>query len=171
MIMKKWHSYFSKILFFRERSATIVNYTSEKARMFIPFFTVAGFDSSSSELDSSELDSSFFAGGFLAGVTEISQWDDHEKVAFLFFKNVPFSRSATSINYTSEKAGMFIPFFTVAGFASSSSELDSSELDSSFFAGGFLAGVAEISQWDDYEKLAFLFFKNSSFSRKACHQC
>ena len=36
---------------------------------------------------------------------------------------------------------MFIPFFTVAGFASSSSELDSS-----FFAGGFLAGVAEISQ-------------------------
>ena len=66
---------------------------------------------------------------------------------------------------------MFIPFFTVAGFDSSSSELDSSELDSSFFAGGFLAGVAEISQWDDYEKLAFLFFKNSSFSRKACHQC
>ena len=71
--MKKWHSYFSKILFLRERSTTIVNYTSEKARMFIPFFTVAGFDSSSSELDSSELDSSFFAGGFLAGVTEISQ--------------------------------------------------------------------------------------------------
>ena len=43
---------------------------------------------------------------------------------------------------------MFIPFFPVGGFASSSSsELDSSELDSSFFAGGgFLAGAAEISQ-------------------------
>ena len=87
MIMKKWHSYFSKILLFQERWQTNVNYTSEKAVMFIPFFTVAGFASSSSELDSS-----FFAGGFLAGVAEISQWDDHEKVTFLFFKNSLFSR-------------------------------------------------------------------------------
>ena len=66
---------------------------------------------------------------------------------------------------------MSIPFFTIAGFASSSSELVSSELDSSFFAGGFLAGVAEISQWDDYEKVAFPFFKNSPFSRKVADQC
>ena len=41
---------------------------------------------------------------------------------------------------------MFIPFFTVADFASSSSELDSSELDSLLFAGGILAGAAETSQ-------------------------
>lgn len=59
---------------------------------------------------------------------------------------------------------MFIPFFTVADFASSSSELDSSELDSLLFAGGILAGAAETSQWDDHEKMTFLFFPNSAFS-------
>ena len=41
---------------------------------------------------------------------------------------------------------MFIPFFTVADFASSSSELDSSELDSLLFVGGILTGAAETSQ-------------------------
>ena len=40
---------------------------------------------------------------------------------------------------------MFIPFFTVPGFASSSSELDSSELDFSFLADAFLAGVAKMT--------------------------
>ena len=64
---------------------------------------------------------------------------------------------------------MFIPFFTVPGFASSSSELDSSELDSSFFADAFLSGVAEISR-DDHEKKDMSFFKNTAFSRKFCHQ-
>ena len=90
---------------------------------------------------------SFFADGFLAGVTEICQSNDHEKVLFLFTKILLFQeRSTTRVSYTSERARMSIPFFTIAGFASSSSELVSSELDSSFFAGGFLAGVAEISQ-------------------------
>ena len=64
---------------------------------------------------------------------------------------------------------MFIPFFTVAGFASSSSELDSSEFDSSFFAGGFLPGVAEVKQSNDHEKVPFSFTKNSPFSSKVCH--
>ena len=89
-------------------------------------------------------------------VCEISQWDHHEKVTSLFFNIFLFQEaSATSVSYTSEKPGMLIPVFTVAGFASSSSELDSSELDSSFFAGGFLAGVPKISWWDDQEKVTF----------------
>ena len=51
---------------------------------------------------------------------------------------------ATNVNNTLEKAIAFIPFFTGAGFTSSSSELDSSELDSSFFIGAFFVGFAEI---------------------------
>ena len=90
MIMKNWHSYFSKILLFRERHATSVNYTSVKAAMFIPFFTVSGFPSSSSELDSSELGFFFFAGAFLAGVAEISYRDDHEKRHAYFSKMLLF---------------------------------------------------------------------------------
>ena len=91
MIMKKWYSYFSKILLFQESCATSGSHTSEKSGMFIPFFTVPGFASSSSELDSSELDSSFFADAFLSGVAEISR-DDHEKKDMSFFKNTAFSR-------------------------------------------------------------------------------
>ena len=99
------------------------------------------------------------------------RWSRKSDILF-FFKKSPFSRKFFCVSYISKNAGMFIPFFPVGGFASSSSsELDSSELDSSFFAGGgFLAGAAEISQWDDHEKVIFLFFKNSAFLRKLCHQ-
>ena len=73
MIMKKSCSYLLKLSFFKKGLPPELVIYRKELEMSIPFFTIAGFASSSSELVSSELDSSFFAGGFLAGVAEISQ--------------------------------------------------------------------------------------------------